>query len=108
MLAEREALLAVEMVCDADAAAAAAAVLEEAADVAAVVVCLFGCCCWMVGGGCWRKAAMKEERKKGRCEGIVFECVCTRVRADQKAAQWSDFRYVGRVVGEIVFFSQGV
>jgi hypothetical protein len=64
-------------------AAAAAVVLPEGVvvvndddeDVAwpvAVVVCLFGCWVgvWMEGP-CCRKAERNEERKKGRCEGIV-------------------------------------
>lgn len=61
---------------DGDAVAAAVLLDGVVDDVAvwlvAVVVCLFGCWAedWMEGP-CWRKAAMKEERKKGRCEGIV-------------------------------------
>jgi hypothetical protein len=32
-----------------------------------------------VVGGCWRKAARKEERKKGRCEdGILVVSACIR------------------------------
>lgn len=52
-------------------AAAAAAVVEATADAdAACEVCLVAC--WVREGACWRKELKKEERKKGRCEGIVL------------------------------------
>ena len=68
----------VEMEREGDAVATAPVVLDALVDDedvgwgVAVVVCLFGC--WVEGwmeGPCWRKAEMKEERKKGRWEGIL-------------------------------------
>jgi hypothetical protein len=71
--ADVDAVAAVDEVA-ADAAAAAALGVFDVDD----AVCLFGCCgegvgCMAEAGPCWRKAAKKEERKKGRCEGIVGE-----------------------------------
>lgn len=70
-----EAEAAGEEDADADADAAAAAAAVAVAEVVAAeeegVACLFGCGWLMVG--CWRKAAMKEERKNGRCEGMLEE-----------------------------------
>lgn len=59
-----------------EAAAAAAAVVEATADAdaAACEVCLLAAC-WVREGACWRKELKKEERKKGRCEGIVLLCL---------------------------------
>jgi hypothetical protein len=54
--------------------AAAAAVVEAAADAdAACVVCLVA---WEREGACCRKELKKEERKNGRCDGIVFLSPC--------------------------------
>ena len=50
-------------------------VTEAAAPAAVAVVRFVVCdvaCCGRFGGGCCRKAAMKEERKKGRCEGMMY------------------------------------
>lgn len=73
-------MAAVEMEREGDAVAAAAAALlldgpvgdDDGGWAVAVVVCLFGCCVegWMEGP-CWRNAEMKEDRKKGRCEGML-------------------------------------
>lgn len=37
-----------------------------------VCVCLLGCGVAVSEGGCCRKAAKKEDRKKGRCEDGIF------------------------------------
>lgn len=50
---------------DVEAAAAAAADAEAACD-----VCLVACC--ERAGACCRKELKKEERKNGRCDGIVL------------------------------------
>lgn len=57
-----------------DEAEAAAAVVEAAAAAAADADAAWEECllaCWVREGACWRKELKKEERKKGRCEGIA-------------------------------------
>jgi len=90
-----------------DAAAAAVVLLEgvvvvndddeDVAWLVAVVVCLFGCWVgvWMEGP-CCRKAERKEERKKGRCEGIVGE-----QGGWSPGRRWVEIEYpAGRDVGQ--------
>lgn len=100
----------------ADAAAAAAAAVavgdddDDAAPLGVLTLacwwlwwCLLGC--WAeepwIEGPCWRKAAMKEDRKKGRCEGmmgVVRVCICLSVLplfacsfvCDVCAREWRD------------------